>query len=280
MNDIIELIWIHEYVSGVKAKYYTLFEVDYLANDVSDYINGFRSIASDPLPKEVEHLRMDTDNSATGQYDNRLLYYTPIHSNWISDSSVDFSDPEGVPNIYQNNDPVGDQSPKKFRRALQVLANDFSGYIIPLDKVEASLDTDPAEKPEVRLHMFRQYRKTDSGYTLRSEYEFTNTECIWKYTVEGILQLVSTTNAMNSYANALVALDKYSGLIPNKAFNEASISTVKSFHEFLNDIIDVTTDSQIIQGRVTGKFNQTIFSSDLTYAGRNLRLGMYDYKDF
>lgn len=280
MNDIIELIWIHEYASGGIAKYYTLYEVDYLANDVSDHINGFRSIASDPVPEEVQHLHMDTDNSSNGQYDNRILYYTPIHSAWVKPYETDFVDPDGITNIYQNNDPEGDQAPKKSRRALQVLANTFSGYIIPLDRVEKSLDTNPAEKPEVILHQFRQYKHTDQGYELRSEYEFTNTKCVWRYTLAGNLQLVSTTNSSNCYADALVSLDKFSGLIPNKTYNEASISTVKSFHKFLNEVIDVTSENQIIQGRITGKYNQTIFSSDLTYAGRKLRLGIYDYRDF
>lgn len=278
MKDLIQLIWKYKYRDGTISKYYTIFLVDKLVGDSSKYINGFNSLASDAIPEEIRHLNLTSSHSMNGQYDERLLYFTPVKESDIELPKLEFEDPDGIPSIYKNNTTKESYSTKP-RKAIQIITEMFSGYVIDLDIVEESLELDPTEKDEVYLDTFRLFSVGESTITLNSEYQFSK-ETIWKYRTPAILQLISLSNSTNNYANALVQLDRFSYVIPNIISDTEQISTVRSFHETSNKKISVNSNTQIIDGMITGRNNESVFSEQLFYNSRGTRLDIYDYREY
>lgn len=266
MNDIIILIWIPEgLIYGQTTQIYKQsFAVDYLVNDCSYYINGFDSMASDPVPEEIKHLMLDT-NIPNQQIDNRILYYTPTstkHTNSLLSLNSNFKN-----DIHSSGES---------QAALQVFSETFSGYMIPLTRSTITIDSKGTTK--LKLAGFQLYRWDGTQYVQRTAFTFS-AQAVWDIRYGGVLRLVNTQNAQDTFAVSLVSHDKLSGTLLNKVYNEPQVSTIRTFEDHVKSVLSITNEGQVQNGHITGMNNLEVASTTLTYLNHTTLLARYNYRE-
>jgi hypothetical protein len=242
--------------------------VNYLVNDCSDLIYGFESMASDPVPEEISHMSLDTEIPAN-QVDNRILYYVPRSTALSRDLTA--LDERFTNDLHGSGEA---------QAALQILSETFSGYIVPLKISRVAIDNLGSTILSLQGFQLYRYDELEKDYKIRANIIFkAENRTTWNMKYVGVLRLVNTSNALDTFGVTLVNLDKFAGIVLNNASSEAAISTVKSFEKYMAGLFSIS-DKQYQNGHITGMNNQSVSNNTLTYFNRNSILGDYNFREF
>jgi hypothetical protein len=204
------------------------------------------------------------------QADNRILYFTPRVNPYVNNLSE--LDPRFVNELNLSGQP---------QAALQILSETFSGYMIPLEASPRLISTTGSNT--LTLMGFQLYRFDEDvqSYQLRANFNFKEeSRAKWQVRYKGVLRLVNTSNAQDTFALSLVSLDRLAGVILNKCHNEPAISTVKTFEDLVKSIMSIDSEKQVQNGHITGRDNISTATTSLMFWNRRSLLSEYNYREF